>query len=235
MVLPGTQGRRRIYLMRHGDVEYRGEDGKPVNPKLVQLTDAGVGQATAAAEMLQDIELHRAVCSGLPRTRQTAEIALAGRNIAVEEMPAFAEIKSGRLADMPRKRWEAEFVYGMERADAPRARFAGGEPFGDFYARVTTAFRELLFSPGWARMLLVAHDGVNRALLAWASGAGLKGMGAFEQDMGCINVLDADVVDGAVERTLIKAVNLTPSNPAKHGMYLTSLELVHRRLLAPPD
>jgi len=36
--LPGTRGRRRIYLMRHGEVAYFDRDGKPVHPKHVQLT-----------------------------------------------------------------------------------------------------------------------------------------------------------------------------------------------------
>jgi len=38
----------------------------------------------------------------------------------------------------------------------------------------------LLETSDWRRLLLVAHDAVNRVLLAWAAQAGLKALGAFE-------------------------------------------------------
>jgi len=55
-------------------------------------------------------------------------------------------------------------------------------------------------------------------------------MSSFEQDTGCINVIDFDLnrQDG-VRRALIKAVNLTPYNYLKHGMNLTSLEAIFER------
>src|SRR5690606_31668094 len=117
-------------------------------------------------------------------------------------------------------------AYGLERAAEPDARFGGGDLYGEFYARVTGAFKALLLEPGWTRMLLVAHDAVNRALLAWTANAGLAGLAAFEQDPGCLNIVDADVLDGRILRKIVKALNLTPANYAKQGNYLTSLEQV---------
>ena len=79
-------------------------------------------------------------------------------------------------------------------------------------------------------MLIVAHEGINRLLLSWACGSGLNAMGAFEQDTGCINVLDFDLaLDGSIGRTMIKSLNLTPYNWLKHGMNLTSLEAIFER------
>jgi probable phosphoglycerate mutase len=73
-------------------------------------------------------------------------------------------------------------------------------------------------------------------LLSWAAGAGLAASHAFEQDTGCINVIDFDMVPAKeggpspeIERALIKAVNLTPYNYVKHGMHLTSLEAIFAR------
>ena len=46
-------------------------------------------------------------------------------------------------------------------------------------------------------MLIVAHEGINRLVLSWACGRRPSArMGAFEQDTGCINVIDFDM-DGA--------------------------------------
>ena len=43
--LPGTAARRRVYLMRHGEVAYFDANGDVVHPKYVELTETGQGQA----------------------------------------------------------------------------------------------------------------------------------------------------------------------------------------------
>jgi probable phosphoglycerate mutase len=224
--LPGTNGRRRVYLMRHGEVSYFRADGRAVNPDKVSLTEAGRMQASVMADALSAIAFDRALCSGLPRAQETAELVLADRGLAIEHLPAFREIKPGNIRGLPANRAEAEFVYGLERAAEPHARFADGEPYAEFYARVSEAFEDLLLAPGWSRLLLVAHDGTNRMILGWACQGGLAAVPAFEQDPGCLNIIDADVIDGRIVRRLIKALNLTPANLAKHGNYLTSMEQV---------
>jgi probable phosphoglycerate mutase len=75
---------------------------------------------------------------------------------------------------------------------------------------------------------------VNRALLGWACGAGLAALGSFEQDMGCVNIIDVDLADGDIVRRLIKAVNLTPYNLAKLGLNRTSMETVCEALIRRP-
>lgn len=228
MSLPGTKNRRRVFLMRHGEVDYRGPDGKLVNPKLVSLTENGQGQARAAAAMLADVALDRAVCSGLPRTRMTAELVLNGMGPVLEDDTEFLEIRGGRISAVPEADRPALFMRTLDQAHLAGATFAGGDAFGPFYDRVTGAFQALASGSEWKRMLLVAHDGVNRAILAWASGAGLGAMRAFEQDMGCVNIVDLDVADGVITGAYIKASNLTPYNLSKTGHYDTSFEQVFK-------
>ncbi|MDP6353327.1 MAG: histidine phosphatase family protein [Alphaproteobacteria bacterium] len=232
MALAGTSGRHRIYLLRHGAVSYFDQDGKPRNPKTVSLTAQGRAQAAAAGAALAEVPFDRAVCSGLPRTRQTAEILLAGRDLAIDDITDLGEIRGGRFDTIPPARREAELVYGFEAAMRPGARFAGGEAFADFEARVVAAFEAQLATPGWTQLLMVAHDAVNRVLLGWACGAGLAAAASFEQDMGCLNIIDIDIAEGAVIRRLIKAVNLTPYNLAKLSLNLTSMEQVMARYMA---
>ena len=228
MSLPGTKNRRRVFLMRHGEVDYRGPDGKLVNPKLVTLTENGRGQAQAASAMMAGVELDRAVCSGLPRTRMTAELVLNGRGPDLEDDDGFREIRGGRISAVPEADRPAMFIRTLEQSHLPGATFAGGDAFAPFYDRVTGAFESLVTDGAWRRALLVAHDGVNRAILAWASGAGLAGMKAFEQDMGCVNIVDVDVDEGKITGTYIKATNLTPYNFVKAGLYETSFEQVFK-------
>jgi len=235
MALHGTNGRHRIYLMRHGAVRYFDDAGKPVNPATVTLTEEGRAQAAAVGAALAAVPLDRVVCSALPRTQETAAIACDGRGLVIEDVPDLSEIRGGRFTDIPRERIEAEIVYGFEAAAQPGARFAGGELIVDFERRVTNAFCGLLDTPGWTNMLVAAHDAVNRVLLGWTCGAGLAAVGSFEQDMGCLNIIDVDLVDGTIVRKLIKAVNLTPYNLAKLGLNRTSMEQVMAGYLGQPN
>ena len=226
--LPGTSDRRRIYLLRHGAVEYLNPDGTRVeNAREVALTPSGREQAERIAELLRDVELDRILHSDLPRTRETAEIVLGdGRERVLEAVPEFREIHIGDIDGVPSDRMETEFAYGFEAAVDPRASFPGGETFGAFFERVVAGFENLLRQPGWTRMLLVAHGGTNRVILSWMARGGLDSIASFEQDDGCLNVLDVDVVDGTATRRYVRATNLTPHNFAKEGLYLTTMERI---------
>ena len=241
--LPGTQSRRRIYLMRHGHVDY-------LNRKTVEsgalhevvLTARGRMQAEAAGRAFAHVQFDRALCSGYPRTRETAACVLAFVKDApeLEIEPGLVEIHGGRL---PPVHSREELICAMnayfERAHEPGAtNHEGGELFVAAQARAVGAIERLLEQPNWHTALVVAHEGINRLVLSWACGAGLAAMSSFEQDTGCINVIDFDLGgQGGVRRALIKSVNLTPYNWLKHGMNLTSLEAIFERDVndKPPD
>lgn len=241
-ILPGTTGRRRLYLMRHGHVDYMAPEVIATrNTADVPLTPRGRLEAQAAGRALANVALDRAICSGLPRTLQTAELVLAALPDppALEIAPDLVEIHGGRPRGTvaSRKDLVALMAFQFARAaDEGATMMEGGEAFADCLRRSAGAIEALLAAPGWRQALVVAHEGVNRLLLSWACGAGLSAAGAFEQDTGCINVLDFDMVPGedgepspVIERVLIKAVNLTAYNYVKHGMNLTSLEAIFDR------
>ncbi len=232
--LPGTRGRRRVYLMRHGEVSYVRPDGSTVFSD-VSLTPEGEQQALHMAGMLASVPFDLAVHTGKTRTRQTAETVLQGRGVALMQITELEELRGGSLEGISPERIEAEFVYGMERAALPGAGFPGGETFADFERRVVPAFEALLRRPGWATALVVAHGGTNAMLLSWVTRGGLAGMGAFEQDAGCVNIIDADVIDGEIVRRLVRAINVTPYNHAKLENYLTVTERIARERLARLD
>ena len=76
--LPGTTGRRRIYLMRHGFVDYTSPEVRAArDPSIAYLTDEGREEARAAGIALSDVHLDLAFHTGLRRTEETAEIVLS--------------------------------------------------------------------------------------------------------------------------------------------------------------
>ena len=233
-------GRRRIYLMRHGHVDYFGAEAQR-SKRLddVRLTPLGREQARAAGLALNGIAFDRIVHSALPRTEQTTRIVcscLADTNVEPDEQPDFAEIGTGKpLALSHRNELAARLAFYFDNAAAPGARlFDGGEAFEDAFRRATSALENMLREDDWTTALVVAHEGINRLILGWATGAGLTAVRAFEQDFACVNILDFDVVTDPensnrtkIERTIIKAINLTPYNFLKTVMTLTSFEALH--------
>jgi len=227
--------RRRIYLMRHGHVDYFAPAVRATGDiHSVSLSPRGVSEGEAAGRALAHVAIDRAVCSGLPRTRETAERVLS----FVPSAPALSidsdlvELRGGKLAPVKtREELIALMNSYFGRAHLPGAtNHEGGEIFADAQGRAVAALERLLGEPDWKTALVVAHEGINRLLLSWACNAKLLAMSAFEQDTGCINIIDFDYggLEGA-RRALIKAVNLTPHNYLKHGMNLTSLEAIMER------
>ncbi|MCI4644806.1 MAG: histidine phosphatase family protein [Hyphomonadaceae bacterium] len=234
--LPGTTGRRRIYLMRHGFVDYTSQKVRDTqDPSQAYLTESGREEARAAGLALADVHFDIALCSGLHRTRETAEIVLSHHpyDLALEDEPRLAELRSGHYIHFKSaEQLAATMTFQFEAAGDPEATFLeGGERFSDALERIVEGVEALLAKPDWHTALIVAHEVVNRLLLAWAIGAPLGASAGFEQDTGCINILDFDLVpDEAgvprIERVLLKAVNLTPANYLKNGMNLRSLEAI---------
>ena len=225
------KGRRRIYLMRHAEAAYVREDGtRAPDSRVVPLTARGREQAAAARDALREIQFDVAFCSNLPRTRETAEIVVEGRDQAVEAVHELEEVRPGDVHDLTAVGLAQDFIQAMARADEPDARFLGGERFVDLELRVIAGLERILSRPDWTRALVVAHGGVNRVLLGWASEAGRKAFPAFEQDTACINVIDVDMDDGIVVRKMIRMANLAPYNPVKQGSMLTTMEGLWRSL-----
>ncbi|MEO9968415.1 MAG: histidine phosphatase family protein [Hyphomonadaceae bacterium] len=236
--LPGTTGRRRIYLMRHGFVDYTSKEViESRDPSIATLTARGRQEAHHAGQALADIKFDLALCSGLKRTRETAEIVLSehSSDLALEDAPLFEELRSGQYINFESpQQLAAVMTFQFEQAGEPEATFLeGGEKFSDAMTRINAGLSELLIRPDWAICLLVAHEVVNRLILATILGAPLGASAGFEQDTGCINIIDFDMVpaedaegETRIERAVIKAVNLTPANYLKNGMNLRSLEAI---------
>ena len=239
--LAGTTARRRIYLMRHGFVDYMSSEVlESGDPTRARLTERGREEARSAGRALQDVNLDIALSSGLLRTNQTAELVLAERKneLALETEPLFEELRSGQYIHFESAAQLANVMSEQfDRAGEDGATFLpGGELFADANERIIRGLNRLLARPDWATALIVAHEGVNRLILTSVLNAPLGASAGFEQDTGCINILDFDVspsIEGdngrQLERAMIKATNLTPANYLKNGMNLRSFEAIFTR------
>lgn len=227
--------RRRIFLMRHAEAAYVAEDGTVTNDPLnVALTDTGRIQARKQAAVLASVKFDRAICSGLPRTVETARHILALRERPTLEVePALEEVRGGDrdhpVTDMAA--WLAHVANPWAGADHPEATFLGGERFVDFAARVVPAFERILDDPGWRTLLLVLHGAVNRVIFNYVMNLQWQGRMSIEQDNACINIIDVDGgADSAGRHFLVRGINLTGYDLNKSGMHLTTMEQAARHL-----
>jgi broad specificity phosphatase PhoE len=210
--------RRRLYLMRHAEVSYFDAAGTPVDPAEVSLNDEGRAQAKAAAGALAGVQLDRVVTSGLRRTVETA--AIVAPSTRPEAWPELAEIRGGRLSEIPPDALEREFVHAFRGVIPNDARFLRGESIGELFDRVLPALERLVADDGWDTALAVLHGGVNRAILSYALTGKRLFLGHFEQAPACINVLDL----GGEDEWIVRAVGIAPYDLLHRSHRQTTME-----------
>ena len=219
--------RRRLYLMRHGSVDYFLDDGTPVPPDTVPLNATGRAQADAAGALFaaSGVTFDRVLVSGLPRTVETAQrvLASAGSCTTIEVDAALQEIRPGRLSDIPKEAVRQAFVGAFESGGTLDTiephRFLGGESVGELLDRCLPAWTQFMARDHWDCALLVLHGGVNRALLSSALAGTRAFFGRIEQAPACINVLDI-----GEDHAVVRAMNLSPTQWLQHRERQTTME-----------
>lgn len=230
--------RRRLYLMRHGSVDYFRADGTPVPPHTVPLNEAGRTQADAAGALFAAaaVRFDRVLASGLARTVETAQrvLAAAGQDVAIDRDARLEEIRSGRLDAIAPDQLRAAFT-GVFSAtgNIESLSFLGGETVGAMMDRCLPAFEELLADARWTCALVVLHGGINRALLGRAITGGRAFLGRLEQSPACINVLD--VGSPAEGDIVVRGTNLAPTQWLQEREKLTTMEKLLAQYLRSGD
>jgi len=233
--------RRRIFLMRHGDVTYFDATGRAIDPDSVPLNERGREEASAAGREFaaQNVHFDKVIVSGLPRTVETARRVLAetGRNVEIDVWPEWEEIRGGKLSQLPSADTERAFLSVFDGVVPEHTAFLGGETIGELLDRVLPPVQRLRDDTSWDTVLLVLHGGVNRALLSHAiTGGGRAFFGHLSQATGCINALD---IGGNHHDWVIRALNHSPPSPLHASVRNTTMELLYQQFVrfrkAPKD
>lgn len=144
---------RELLLARHGESEFSAKQLVNGDPGVAcPLTETGREQARALGEALAGERVDLCAVTEFERVRETAELALAGRDVpflVVPELndPRYGEFEGGSLEVY------REWVWGKGPLDAP----PGGEHRGEIAARYAHGLRVLLGRPEEA-ILLVGHS-----------------------------------------------------------------------------
>ena len=144
---------RRLLAARHGESELSARalvDGDP--GVACPLTEVGRTQARALGTALADERIDLCVVTEFERVRETAEIALAGRDIPFLVVPELNDPRYGAFEGGSIVAYR-EWVWARGPLDAP----AGGEHRGDLAGRYGRGLRILADRPE-DTILLVAHS-----------------------------------------------------------------------------
>jgi broad specificity phosphatase PhoE len=171
--------RRTIFLVRHGRTALnaagllRGHLDPP-------LDEVGQQEASAVAQLFEGVPVSLVLSSPLQRARETAEAIAEMVGAPLRSADAFIDRDYGPWAGVDRA--EVEAKYGS-LSEAPEV-----EPFDALVSRTT--FELVAQASLVESLLVVAHDIVNRVLLARLATNVSDDPEAIPQRTGCWNQLE---------------------------------------------
>ena len=183
----------RVFLVRHGATE-----ANERRPFVLQgceidgpLTPIGLRQAASLTRFLTRVQLSAVYSSPMQRALQTVAEIAATRSLPITTVEALRECHVGRWAGLS---WDEIRQRDAEQsarflADPARERHPGGESYLDLQARVVPAFTEIITRHPGENILVLAHNMVNRVLLANVLEIDLRHARKIRQMNSCINIL----------------------------------------------
>lgn len=189
---------RRLYLIRHAEAATIDDEGRVHSDQPVPLTARGRGQAAALAWRLSRAETSKVHASDLARAAETAQILADGREVVLHE--GLREVSLGELEG----RSTGEISSTGFLVD-PDVGLPGGESFTELVHRVRREVESILQAERDRETVIVAHGGVNRAVIAGLLHLPGRQALRLRQDWCCLNVLEE-----AEGRWWLGVVNWTP-------------------------
>ncbi|MBS0204222.1 MAG: histidine phosphatase family protein [Planctomycetes bacterium] len=183
----------RVFLIRHGATE-----ANECRPFVLQgceidgpLTTGGRQQAAALTRFLANVELGAIYASPMQRAMETVAEIAQSRSLKIQSVPELRECHVGEWAGLS---WNEIHQRDHELceqflADPAQVKHPGGESYLDLQARVVPAFNVILNRHPGLNVLVMAHNMVNRVLLASLFGIDLRLARRIRQQNCCINVL----------------------------------------------
>lgn len=212
---------RRLYLVRHGETLYGAGNGGAALAGD-DLTERGYRQIEALAALFADVPLDAIYASPLGRAQATASTIARRNGAAVTTVADLREIEPGDFGGQ-----EIPAIFAAVRAffdsaetgwDTP---YLGGETYRQLRDRVWPLIDAHARRRDWRRIAVVAHGGVNNAIIGRVLGAEGPGLANVEQDFGCVNIID--YVAG---RPVLRLLNFTAYDPLKTGLEVPSLDVL---------
>ncbi|MDR0534185.1 MAG: histidine phosphatase family protein [Verrucomicrobiales bacterium] len=157
---------KTLYFVRHGETDWNAKH-LIMGQRDLPLNARGREQAALTAKLLADIPFTTCYSSDLGRARETAEILLANRNLAISADPRLREIKYGVFEGLTAKEWATAFPqdYAHYQANTLRNAPTGAESRLQLMARIDDFLQDTSSNQANDEtILVVTHGGTMAAL-----------------------------------------------------------------------
>lgn len=184
------EDKTRVFLIRHGEV---------VNPEKifygqlnVPLSELGRKQSLEVVSAMTELSLDAVFSSDLDRSLWLAEKLAVNCNSGVEAAKELREADFGKWTGLSWLEIESEFPdYAQAWIKNPAGtKPPDGENMSDLKRRVINFFLNRCREFKGGNIAIVAHGGVNRAIISYLLGIQNERCFSIEQDFACINVID---------------------------------------------
>ena len=181
----------RLYIVRHGEL-VTSKEWRYVGQMDVELNDAGKQQIKKLSSRLSSEQIDRIFSSDLNRTIESANIIGNKLVIINEPISEFREIDLGVWEGHTLEEIEEKFPDDLLKRseDIMDFRVENGESFSDVNKRVIPKIMDIIEDNVGKRILVVAHGGVNRIIIADALGLNINNIPRLEQNYACLNIID---------------------------------------------
>jgi phosphoserine phosphatase len=210
----------RVIILRHGQSSYNSQGRIQGRSDLSVLTDRGLEDAKLTGEAFQGLKFDKVYCSPLQRAQQTAATVLTGlgQQDRLQTDDRLLEIDLPLWETMfnqeVREKYAAEYRTWKERphelkmvlpqADGTEQEFF---PVLALYQQATTFWQEILPQHQGQTILIVAHNGINRALISTALGIPPQMYHSIQQSNCGVTVLNFS--GGWGENVQLESLNQT--------------------------
>ncbi|MGH1397025.1 MAG: histidine phosphatase family protein [Trichormus sp.] len=227
----------RVIIVRHGQSTYNTERRIQGRTDVSTLTEKGRSDASKVGKALANIAFNAIYSSPLQRAKQTAEIihsqaANSGKSAVVQTSELLLEIDLSLWVEMLSSDVEQQFPEDYriwhEHPDQFKMLVNDGEetrehfPVLSLYEQARQFWQEILPHHQGDTILIVGHNGINRALISTALGIHPSRYHCIQQSNCCISVLN-------FSGGLGEPVQLESMNQTQHmGETLPSLRPSHQ-------
>jgi probable phosphoglycerate mutase len=154
------------------------------------LCSEGIEQSIKLKKFFSSVDIDKVYISPLKRCVETADIILDHKNIDRILVEDLTEINMGKWEGKTfkyiKEQYPEEFIIrgnNMDTYSPPE-----GESFEELQKRVMPAFENIIANNS-KNILIIAHAGVNRAILSKLLNLPLKELFNINQPYGCVNEL----------------------------------------------
>jgi phosphoserine phosphatase len=173
----------RVIILRHGQSSYNSQGRIQGRSDLSVLTDRGQADARMTSTAFQGLAFDAAYCSPLQRAHQTATTVLTqlGQQDCLQtddrlleiDLPLWETMLNQDVREKYAEQYQAwkerphELKMLLPQADGSQQEFY---PVLSLYAQATTFWQGIIPQHQGQTILIVAHNGINRALISTALG-----------------------------------------------------------------